>query len=463
MIYSIRIDRNDLDALNNILFKHTPKENAAFLLIGKSTTNNIESFIVRRIIDIPDTDFNIRDGNHLQISTRAINAIISLCEVNHLGLALCHSHPKPLMSNYSVSDDIGEKRIANIFHSCLPNLPLISLLNSDQEYHARYWADNSEPKQIDYIKVVGRYIETIPLSSNTYKKHVVPELYDRQVLAFGESGQRRFMETKVGIIGVGGTGSAVAEQLVRLGVKDFILIDKDIFDVSNLTRIYGSYQNHTRSYFYNIFNRKRPSKVEIAKRNLYRINNSIKVLPLFSNVTTTNTCKALLDRDAIFLCTDDQWGRSVVNQLAYQYLIPTINIGVRIDSKAEKITGGTGALHILRPGNPCLWCYQYLKADIVANESLHLEERNKLIGEGYVKGLETNAPSVISLTSTIASMAVTMFLQLTTDFMGSNGNISALRHDILNGTINRCRSDSSSECICKKVKGFGDYKSLNTV
>jgi molybdopterin/thiamine biosynthesis adenylyltransferase len=463
MIYTIKITRQDLDNLKVMLFKYAPKENAAFLLIGKSKGKNTETFIVRRIIDIPDVDFNIRNGNHLEISTRAINAIISLCEANHLGLAICHSHPKPLMSSYSVSDDFGEKRIASVFHSCLPNFPLISLLISDHEYHARYWAYNSEPKQIYYIKVIGRFIETIALSGEIHRKDFEPELYDRQVLAFGELSQRRFMETKVGIVGVGGTGSAVAEQLVRLGVKDFIVIDKDNFDSSNLTRVYGSYQNDIPSYFSKIFNQHKHSKVDITKRNLRRINSDVKVLPLFSNVTTANTCITLLDRDVIFLCTDDHWGRSIVNQLAYQYLIPTINIGVRIDSKAGIITAGTGSLHILKPGNPCLWCYQYLKAESIANESLFPEERTKRLREGYIKGLETNVPSVISLTSTMASMAVTIFLQLLTDFMGDNGNIHYLRYDILDAIVARCKGNPSNECICNKVKGFGDFKSLNTV
>ena len=44
----------------------------------------------------------------------------------------------------------------------------------------------------------------------------------------------------VGIVGCGGTGSAVAEQLARLGVRRFILTDPDTLSASNVTRVYGS-------------------------------------------------------------------------------------------------------------------------------------------------------------------------------------------------------------------------------
>lgn len=42
------------------------------------------------------------------------------------------------------------------------------------------------------------------------------------------------------VIGCGGTGSSVAEQLVRLGVRYLTMIDPDHVSQSNLTRVYGS-------------------------------------------------------------------------------------------------------------------------------------------------------------------------------------------------------------------------------
>jgi len=462
MTYSIKITREDLDNLNKILYKYSPRENAAFLLVGKADNKNSVYFPVRRIIEIPDSEFKIRDNAHLEISPRAINGIISLCEANKLGAIVCHSHPKLSMHDYSSSDDFGEKRIAEVFHNCLPEHPFASLLLTDRGYKGRYWPFKRQPKIINRIKVIGRYIGNIDLIKEESGQSVDTELYDRQVLALGELGQIKIAKTKVGIVGVGGTGSAVAEQLVRLGVKDFVIVDKDYFDSSNLTRVYGSFHEHLPSLLAKKFVKLRYKKVTMLKKHLFRIKRNVRVIPIFGNTVMTEVCRLLLDRDIIFSCTDDHWGRSILNQIAYQYLIPIINIGVRVDSRDKKITGGTGSLHVLRPGSPCLWCYEYLKADIIYSESMLKKERNKLLAEGYVEGLETKAPSVISFTSTMASLATAIFLQMVTDFMGEDGVVSHFRYDIMVGDVRRGRVEPLSDCICKKVKAFGDFKSLNT-
>ena len=377
-------------------------------------------------------------------------------------IIVCHSHPKLSMHDYSSSDDFGEKRIAEVFHNCLPDYPLVSLLLSDCGYRGRYWAFRSKPKIISHMKVVGRHIENNVLSGQKSGQFFNSKLYDRQVLAFGELGQSKISKTKVGIVGVGGTGSAVAEQLVRLGVKNLVIVDKDYFDSSNLTRIYGSSHKHLPSFLAKKFERLQYKKVTIVKKHLNHIKRDIKVNPIFGNIVMTEACRALLDRDVIFSCTDDHWGRSILNQIAYQYLIPVINIGVRIDSLDNKITGGTGSLHVLRPGKPCLWCYEYLKADIISSESMLKKERNKLLAEGYVKGVGTRAPSVISFTSMMASLAATIFLQMVTDFMGEKGEVSYLRYDVMEGDVRRGTVEPLNDCICKKVKAFGDFKSLST-
>jgi len=462
MRYSIKITREDLDLLTKVLLKYTPRENAVFFLAGKNSNKDAVDFTVRRLVEIPNSEFRIREKARLEISPRAINGIIALCEANKLGLIICHSHPKLLMYDYSSSDDFGEERIVNVFHSCLPDYPIASLLLSDYGYRGRYWAFKSKPKLINRIKVVGRCIENIELSGKKSEEYLNVELYDRQVLAFGELGQAKIAKTKVGIVGVGGTGSAVAEQLVRLGVKNFVIVDKDYFDSSNLTRVYGSFYHNIPSILTKKFKWLRYKKVNVIKEHLYNIKRDIRVIPVFGNVVMTEACRALLDRDIIFSCTDDQWGRSILNQIAYQYLIPVINIGVRIDSIDKKITDGTGSLHVLRPGKPCLWCYEYLKADIISSESMLKKERDKLLKVGYVKGIETKTPSVISLTSTMASLAVTTFLQMVTDFMGNNGDISHLRYDIMEGEIRRGTVEPPSDCICRKVMALGDFKTLNT-
>lgn len=286
------------------------------------------------------------------------------------------------------------------------------------------------------------------------------DTYARQIEAFGEAGQDKIGAAKVAVVGVGGTGSPTAEQLIRLGVRDLLLIDKDEhLEPSNKTRVYGSkFSDIDPSRGMSLL-----PKVEVVANYLRKVDPAANILTNPGNVVDSSVANALLDRDVIFCCTDEHWGRSVVNQLAYQYLIPVIEMGVRVDAKDGKIRGASGTVHVLRPGKPCLWCYQFLDARRIRTESLPFSERNKLLREGYVENLGTNAPSVISLTTTVSGLAVTTFLQLLTDFMGPSGDIAALQYSIMEGQVRRGTTQIHEDCVCKAVSGFGDSKPLPTI
>jgi tRNA A37 threonylcarbamoyladenosine dehydratase len=49
---------------------------------------------------------------------------------------------------------------------------------------------------------------------------------------------------KIMIVGLGGLGGHVADSLVRLGVSRIMLVDFDVFEVSNLNRqLYSTHEN----------------------------------------------------------------------------------------------------------------------------------------------------------------------------------------------------------------------------
>src|SRR5581483_7776567 len=56
----------------------------------------------------------------------------------------------------------------------------------------------------------------------------------------GARGQALLRSLKIGVIGAGGAGSLVLEQLNHVGVGEPVAIDPDRIDVSNLSRIPGS-------------------------------------------------------------------------------------------------------------------------------------------------------------------------------------------------------------------------------
>ncbi len=241
MKYYIKISQLDFEELRQLVTMNHPHEGAAFALAGVTVQNDTLNVIVRRPVRIPNELFLIQEEYHLKYAPQAINGLISLCEKNRLGAILCHSHPADIP--YSSSDDHGERRIFEILRKFIPeNAPTASLLFYPGGVRGRIWLPGQScPVHVSGIRVIGQAIQNISFEGPSKEPLFDPRLYDRQILAFGEEGQALISSTKVGIVGIGGTGSPTAEQLIRLGVQDLLLIDKDHFEKSNLTRVYGTY------------------------------------------------------------------------------------------------------------------------------------------------------------------------------------------------------------------------------
>ena len=94
------------------------------------------------------------------------------------------------------------------------------------------------------------------------------ERYSRQIILknIGASGQKKIIQSKVLIIGMGGLGCPVAEFLTRTGVGVLGVIDYDNVDLSNI---------HRQSLF-DMDDLKKP-KVDVAKKKLKKINPKTKI------------------------------------------------------------------------------------------------------------------------------------------------------------------------------------------
>ncbi len=463
MDYRLKIAENDFEALRRLTLASWPKEAGAFALAGVARLPSTTDIIVRRAVAVPHNQFIVQHEYRLEVSAEAVNGLISLCEANGLGAVLCHSHPGKIP--YSPSDDYGEQRIFEILHRFIPeNAPTASLLFHPGGVTGRVWLRNGmKPVPLSEIVVIGSSIHRIYAGDSTEPvRRVDDAVYDRQVRAFGTDGQALISRATVGIVGVGGTGSPTAEQLVRLGVQDLILVDPDVLEPSNIARVYGTFASQMHRPALR-FGDRHLWKAKVVSAHLKKINPKVKARVICENVVQTEVALALRDRDFLFLCTDDHWGRSIVNQIAYQYFIPTINLGARISSDGKSISSAVGVVDILRPETPCLWCRQFLRADRIAAESMPRAMRQPLEAEGYVEGVDTTAPSVVSMTTTVSGLGVTLFLHLVTGFMGHSASIVRLNYDVLEGTIRRGTTLIADKCVCRNVRGFGDLKDLPTV
>ena len=64
--------------------------------------------------------------------------------------------------------------------------------------------------------------------------------FDRQIRLFGKEGQAKIEAARVAVVGIGGLGSHVVQQLALLGVRHLALIDSQELDETNLNRFIGA-------------------------------------------------------------------------------------------------------------------------------------------------------------------------------------------------------------------------------
>ena len=94
----------------------------------------------------------------------------------------------------------------------------------------------------------------------------MPEQFSRTELLIGEEGVQKLQNAKVAIFGIGGVGSYVVEGLARAGIGNFILVDKDKVDASNINRqIIATHKTIGRP------------KVEVSKERILDINPNANV------------------------------------------------------------------------------------------------------------------------------------------------------------------------------------------
>ena len=132
------------------------------------------------------------------------------------------------------------------------------------------------------------------------------ERFSRQIILkdIGTLGQKKIIESKVLIIGMGGLGCPVAEFLARAGVGTLGIVDSDSVDLSNI---------HRQS-LYNIKDLKK-LKVSVAREKLRKINSKAKINCYKIQFNSKNYQKIIDNYDYIVDGTDNFKTKFLINDV----------------------------------------------------------------------------------------------------------------------------------------------------
>ena len=146
------------------------------------------------------------------------------------------------------------------------------------------------------------------MSSKLNKNQI--ERFSRQIILknIGTLGQKKILNSKVLIIGMGGLGCSVAEFLTRSGVEIIGIVDHDLISLSNIHR-QSLYDEKDIS----------KSKVKIAKKKLKNINSKTKVNVFNFKLNKKKFENIIKDYDYIVDGTDNFTAKFLINDLSFKY------------------------------------------------------------------------------------------------------------------------------------------------
>jgi molybdopterin/thiamine biosynthesis adenylyltransferase len=270
--------------------------------------------------------------------------------------------------------------------------------------------------------------------------------YLRQISFFGEEGQKKIALNNALIIGVGGIGSHIAQQLAYLGVGMITIIDNDLVDETNFNRLIGVKNDDSSGM----------PKVDIAERNILSINPKIRVQKIQKSFITFSGFQALKNATIVFGCVDENGSRLVLNEFCLAYKLPYI------DAASDIISGGLeygGRIVSIFDDNGCLYCWGEIDMD-EAEKYLDnpMAQKDRQVIYGLSKDeLGESGPSVVSINGIVASIAVTEFVL---HFTGKRAANPFLNYTGSRGIVNK-REKPKSDCYyCKNIRGKGDKADL---
>ena len=241
------------------------------------------------------------------------------------------------------------------------------------------------------------------------------ERFSRQIILknIGSIGQKKIIQSKVLIIGMGGLGCPVAEFLTRAGIGTLGIVDSDIVDISNL---------HRQS-LYDSKDLKKP-KVYAASKKLNKINPKTKVTCYKIRLDTNNFKKIIKNYDYVIDGSDNFKTKFLINDFCVKLK------KFLVTGAISKFDGHIFTFNFKDKKNPCLRCF--FQEDEISDDILNCEYEGIL---GTVAGI-------------IGTIQANEVLKQILD-IGKNLNGFILVLDLLNLNFRKIKLNKQKNCSCK--------------
>lgn len=317
---------------------------------------------------VPDEHYLRDDSVGVRIGSAAITEAMARAVVNSVGQLHVHSHggigvPSPSGVDTAELPPLG-RSLHNVDRSKASGW---AILSRDGGWSAITLPGDSEMAIESAISVVGyplTIIEQIAASEEPrwswrqlFKKRKTPtDRFDRQSF-LGPHSDAIFARLRLGIVGLGGGGSHIAQQLAHLGIKRFVLCDHDRISETNLNRTVGATEVDVR---------RKNWKTGIAERTIRALHGDAEVVRVGRWEVGI---EHLMQCDIIVGCVDTFGARRDLEAFSRRHLIPYVDIGMDVQQLGEQQYEIIGQVILSMPGKPCMHCMNFLTDEILAEEA----------------------------------------------------------------------------------------------
>ena len=446
---NLYIDKDTYETLQSHLFKGD-SEQVAFLYARREEKGDETQFRVEETYYVPDEELDHSSRYFISLSDEALQKAIKKAFASDLVPIEVHSHrDASFEAGFSTSDFEGFEDTVEHMRWRLQGRPYIALVIAPTGFDALVWSGDRDGEAVGLDTMIAG--EEVLRPSGRSLEKVTPyedeERYNRQLPLFGEEGQKKLGNVEVAIVGLGGLGSHVAQQLSYLGIRNFRLIDGDKAERTNLNRLIGATLEDAKEG---------RLKVEIAQRMISSVAPNAKVETYPDYFVTEQGFELLRSADIIVGTVDNDASRHILNQLAQAYRVPYMDLATDVDAESGYF-GGEMLFSV--DGKQCLNCKGLLDQgdiDSLLETQEEREQRADMYGVPKEKLGHGTGPAVVSVNGTIASLGATELLMYITGYRSPQ---TYLRYDGQGGGYGGVYTDTSlpeQDCYyCDGMRGEG--------
>lgn len=272
--------------------------------------------------------------------------------------------------------------------------------------------------------------------------------FDRQLPLLGKAGQERLRKAVVVVVGLGGVGGHVVQQLAYLGVGSLAGIDQDVVEMSNLNRLVGATAEDAEVH---------TPKTEVMRRLVADVDPGVSFTGLAESVVSARGFALLAEATLVMGCVDREGVRLVLTEFCCAYEIPYIDAASGIVATEGGLEYG-GRVATCTSGAHCLVCLDELDTD-EAGEDLETaaerDTRDQIYGMDR-RLLGPSGPSVVTVNGVVGSLAA---MEAMAHLTGLRPTIPLIRYrgsltDRTPFTIRRGRVHANCY-LCQSVRGLG--------